>query len=296
MYVSDETRRESDGHREGGEELATQATDQETVSTMTDHRLLELIHGEIDGTNSEAQAEELRRRVERDREAAVLRDAMRRVAEVLREAGAVEPPAILRPAILRAVEPGMKREDVSKRAGGWQRFLIAWLPARASGWSYACVLGVGILTGVAAHELVAGRTTAIQPSDLVGTMTGRPAVFESVDPQRIEIDGASVGGSVTTHTSDGCVTIELDLDAHDTVEVLVAYEAGRLAFRGFDQQSGEVDGLHADGAGIRWTQAGPQRVALSLAARDASPSVVDIEFHVAGHLAHSERIEVPGPR
>jgi hypothetical protein len=263
---------------------------------MTDHHLPELIHGEIDGTNSEAQAEELRRRVERDREAAELRDEMRRVVEVLREAGAVEPPASLRPAILRAVEPCVKKEDVSMRAGGWQRFLTAWLPARASGWSYACVLGIGILTGVVAHELVADRVSTIQPSNLVGTMTGRPAVSESVDSQRIEIDGASVGGSVTTRTSNGYVTIELDLDAQDTVEVHVAYEPDRLAFRGFDHQSGEVDGLHVDGAGIRWTQAGPQRVALSLAARDASPSVVDIEFRIAGHLAHSERIEVPGPR
>jgi hypothetical protein len=250
---------------------------------MTNEKLLELIHGEIDGSNDPAQAEQLREALARDSNAAALRDEMRRLTETLREVGSVDPPENLRSDILRAV--GAEPVARSKRSASWR-------PSRMAAWGYAYTLAAGILIGVVGHSLVAGRAAVIEPANVMGAMTnGSPATVE----QRIRIAAGSVDGTVSTRADDLDVLVELDLDGDAPVEVVMSFDPATVSFRGLNQPSGEIDGLQMDGRAIRWTQTGPNRIIVSLAMRDASPSAVDLAFYVADELAHGARVELPGP-
>ena len=172
---------------------------------MDQARKQELIHADLDGTLSGAERAELARLLLQDPEARRLHDEIRRTDALLREVPPAEPPAGLRPAILKAL--GLSSAAKGSPGGG-PPVLFRYAAAIAGG-LLVVGLGYGLLLD---RELGDG---------LQGSVTATARARVPVDEVTLHADGAKVGARLF---HEGSVSkLELEFAGMQAVEVVGVY-------------------------------------------------------------------------
>jgi len=177
---------------------------------MTDRdRILELIHGDLDGSLSAAEKAELARAVLADPEARRLHEELRRTEALLRDLPQASPPDDLRSAVVRALRLPESHSGGGTVATGGVGFRLA---AAVVAGMVVVGLGYGLLS--ARHD-----TTALQGS----VAAGGPALMTL----------QAAGGEVVVRLSalDGGSRIATEWRGAATGEVAVRFDPARVTCR-----------------------------------------------------------------
>ncbi len=199
-----------------------------------DNKYLELIHNEIDQTNTPEARVELEAFLAENPEAQALYNELVALTGMLDKVEAQEPPPHLKQAILKALAEHTYTKAQPGKRFGLLGTLIEALQARPR-FAYAYVFSVGLIVGLVAYALVANLT---QPAsmDLYGTLVSKDGArnLEAVAEAAIDLDG--VHGTVQVKTSAGLVVVELALDMRKQIEVRLAFDENALRLRSLTRQ------------------------------------------------------------
>ena len=226
---------------------------------MTDPRLTELIHAEIDGELDTQQRAELARRLLADPGARGERDELHRVCSALDAIPQVEPPTELRDNVLAAL-PQDRRLSRTARVVSHD----AWMSAHR--WRYAAMLAVVVAAGAIVFQTVRGPGPA--GTEAAGTMaTG------VLDKAQLE---GPVSGTVTLYRDGTGLALSFDLAASGPVQVLIASEG----------QTARLDGaVEAATAGLRRT--------IPLTGVTAHGQTLELTFLLVGRPVSSTQLRLP---
>lgn len=132
---------------------------------MKDERIIELVNGELDGTNSSSEHTELATLFDRDPSVKTLFDEMEKVDRLLAAVPMVEPPATLKPKVMNAIT----RQAASARIPGesWIERILAPLFQRPA-WAVAYAFSIGIIVGLGVFTVV--DSTGPEPQMVRGTI------------------------------------------------------------------------------------------------------------------------------
>ncbi|MBS0365528.1 MAG: hypothetical protein JSR67_06885 [Proteobacteria bacterium] len=217
---------------------------------MSDPRLTELIHGEIDGVLDTAERAELARQLLADPAARGEREALRRLCGLLDGAGQSDPPADLPERILAALPPQRPR------GGLWAPVLQPWSTAHR--WRYAAVAAGVLVAGAIVFTTVRGPGAL---GDLAGTMADS-GTHTPLDEAVLAREGVS--GRVGLYRHRRALQVKLQIMAPGPVDVLVTAGGQTRRIRGL--------GGHAGGAATT----------ITLPETPAAPTSVDVTVLMAG--------------
>jgi hypothetical protein len=208
-----------------------------------DERTQELIHGEIDGTNSADEHRELLRMLDSEPEVRREHARIMELNDWLTAEPALEPPADLRAAVLARVlpPPRISRQRPQVRT---------WLGAAAM---------AATVAGVAFILLHAPDIPELDPAALAGTI-GQPAPGASV--QALSLDEPGVSGVITLQPHEHGFTLDIDLDTAAPIHVIASAERSELALAGYLPRKGSPASVSEDGGGIVLLHRGHQHYAL----------------------------------
>jgi hypothetical protein len=226
---------------------------------MTDPRLTELIHAEIDGELDTQQRAELARRLLADPGARGKRDELQRVCAELDAIPQVEPPAALRDSILAALP---QQQPLTRTARLVSR--DAWVSTHR--WRYAAMLAGVVAAGAIVFQTVRGPGPA--GTEAAGTMA--TGVLD-----KAQLDGP-VSGTVAVYRDGTGLGLRFDLAANGPIQVVIASEGQTLRLDG----SAEADtaGLHR---------------AIPLTGITAHGQSLGLTFLLAGRAAGSAQLRLP---
>ena len=166
---------------------------------MKDERIIELVNGELDGTNSPSEHTELTTILDREPSVKTLFDEMQKVDHLLAAVPMVDPPPTLKSNVMHAID----RQGTPARATsqGWlDRILAPFMqrPAWAVAYAFAIgvIVGLGVLTvvqsagpdtGMVQGTIGAVRAPALAKSSLsAGTATADIVISELGDELRVD--------------------------------------------------------------------------------------------------------------
>jgi len=205
---------------------------------MIDKRYIELMNKELDGVNTPDESAALRSFLSSSEEARQTYDELRGMAGMFAAAGEVTPPRAMKRAIMAAIA---EREALrgARRAEHW-RFLDVLTPRK----KIACSFAAGAAFGLVALIIVLSampQMSELDRKDLYGTLAGRRSSESVIASESIPIDAADISGRVTAQYGDNSLTVAIDLDAPQEIEVVLS-PAGRLPVESFSAPScGDYD-------------------------------------------------------
>jgi hypothetical protein len=182
---------------------------------VTDPRLVELIHGEIDGELDARQRAELARGLLADSNARAWREDLKRLCAALDQVEEVEPPPQLRENILAALPQSSLKTFSSP----------------ATRWRYAALVAGILAGGVVVLEVSRGPQSASTVG--AGTMAApdAPAILDTV-----RLNGDPVSGRASLYRDRAGLGLELDVTASAPVDVLVTGAGQTLQVRSLGGQ------------------------------------------------------------
>lgn len=183
---------------------------------MSEQRLVELIHAEIDGELDAAGRAELSQLLLADPDARQLREQMVALCHQLDALPQEEAPPALSDSVLRVLD---ERGEFSRRAR----------PA-AQGWRYAAMFAGGLALGAAAFNLDRAQPPSTDFADLVGTMAQRTEHTD--DGSQLQIDEKDLHGSVSLRAEGSLLMLEFDIQSPHPVRVVATHEGYEVAFNG----------------------------------------------------------------
>jgi hypothetical protein len=226
---------------------------------MTDPRLTDLIHAEIDGELDAQQRAELARRLLADPGARGERDELHRVCAAVEAIPQVDPPPELRDSILAALP---QRRLPTRKAGHVSR--DAWTSAHR--WRYAAMLAGVVAAGAIVFQTVRGPGPA--GTEAAGTMA--TGVLD-----KAQLNGP-VSGTVSLYRDGTGLALWFDLTASGPVQVLIASEG----------QTARLDGaVDAATPGLRRT--------IPLSGVLAHGQTLELTFLLMGRPVSSTQLRLP---
>jgi hypothetical protein len=222
-----------------------------------DDRLMELVHGQIDGANTSDESAELEALLDGDREAQVLFDDLTTVAGMLNGIEAREPPARLRQAILEALPKGRPADPPRGERFDPLKALFGAMRARP-GFAFAYTFSFGLVVGLVGFSIFANTSQPLpaDPSALQGALVAQNVTPDLPVVDEASVDVAGVAGTVRVREGQDLVVVELALDASGTVEARLTFDREGFSLRAYSRTS--------DGPGPRLaTEAGSLRLTTS---------------------------------
>jgi len=195
---------------------------------MTEQRIIELIHAELDGELTTEERAELSRALLADPEARAAREQWGRLFGELEKLESVAPPPALAASVLSALEGRADAPRVRAISRPWYA---------GTGLRYAAVFVGALLIGAALFAPGIRSTGGPDVSDLVGTIGGSGAAARQSPIDRADIDLAQVRGTVNAYRLGSQLVVELDLRVSEAVEVRATH-AGQTFQVSLDATSG----------------------------------------------------------
>lgn len=240
-----------------------------------EQRTLELIHGEIDGTNSADDHRELLRVLESDPEARREHERATQLNEWLAAEPALEPPAELRAAVIARVFPSPQAAHQRLRPR-----LRAWVGAAAM---------AATVAGVAFVLLQAPDIPELDPASLAGTI-GQPSAEASA--QVLHLDEPGVSGTITLQPHEHGFALDFDLDAAAPVRILASADQPGLMLAGYLPRDGGPASLAEDDGGISLLHRGKQHYVLVLS---STAAILELEIRDGERVLHQTQLELGEP-
>jgi len=205
---------------------------------VIENRIVELIHGEIDGANSDAQSAELREILASNAEARELHAEMSNLTETLGQAPSVEPPQGLRRSIVDRIgshdEPVVAVRPRSTTVRAW--------------WPRVAMLAAAILVIVAVWPWL--NTTSVTPDDVRGTIA--PPV--PTPRGAIQIDSPGLSGEVGVEQTAAEARVIVRVSGSAPAQFAVEYDEVALTLVEIVDESG-VSAIFDGGGGRATVQA-----------------------------------------
>jgi len=250
---------------------------------MIDENRTALIHREIDGENSPVESAEFQALAASDPEVHRVHEELLKVHQMLAAVPEADPPADLKPGILRAIRvPEPPRAAAPRPAGSWMDALARIFPSGGR-LTLAYGFAAGIVAGFLGFALVRGPGASLDRDTpgLTGTMAPLHS-FELVDQQ--EFTGPGVTGRAESHAGPGEVRIILDLtaEAGHPAPVTVSFDPAILVPVGFQQPLGTVHGITISDNSLQFRPEGHTHYEFRFGTRSPSPSEVHLTIGSGG--------------
>lgn len=258
---------------------------------ILDPRLADLVNDAVDGAASEKDAAELRAYLAVHPEAREELNQLKALSGVLGRVSPVEPPPLLKDAVLRGISASKHPRNHPKDPVLSRRVVRGpWLGGRSL-LQYGSALAAGLLLGVALGHWggfgTADQSGRIDPSVLVGTMTSRAAT--SPKPiLEVPLESRQASGAVQVRRGEAGYLIDLDLSVSEPVRIELHYAPQMAAFRGFAQDIDAVQGLAVTEDTVTWSQSGRQRISVVMTPRTTGGTKVDLRVF-SGNVAMGGR-------
>ncbi len=256
---------------------------------MTDDRVLELIHREIDGDNSAAESAQLQERLAADPEVRRCCEDFRRLSASLDGMPLSEPPPGLAADILAAIR--------GKRAGGAPSG--EWRSRRSPAWGYvkyAYALAAGLLLGALLSppllDRIRGWSTS-EVGDLLGTMARSGQPSEPKWHESIDFGAIKGRGTVRLLQSGKLTLAELELRGDTPGQVILEFDAARLELRGFEQPGGAPPLGELSPGRVTWACQGGKRCRFLFARTQAGSAALRIVVTRSGVELYTGSIALP---
>jgi hypothetical protein len=246
---------------------------------MIDPKYLELIHGELDGANTEKESALLRDYLASNPEARELYSDLSSLTTLLKKFPEVEPSADLRKRILNSIS--------AAKGAPRQRPRTLRLPIRTPLFglnlkmAYAVIAGIAL--GVIGYSLLmglGGKGSSIDISNLYGTITSgeTPAGLRIEQQVSIALDQAS--GSAAIKSSDRVVLVDLHLKTAGGVDCVIRFSEDQLSFKGFAREKDATGQLQIGNEQLRFGHADENRYVIGFEKRSEEP--VSVTFQLIG--------------
>ncbi|MGH7495091.1 MAG: anti-sigma factor family protein [bacterium] len=256
---------------------------------MTDVKLLELIHGEMDGVNSARQSAKLKSFLAGNPKAQRLYEELTAMSAMLQEVKPVEPPSYLQHIIMNTLPPS---PSAAKRLPDAFSQLWAWLTAKVE-FKYAMIFVGGVLTGVvllALFELPSLKQDSLDWSKLYGTI-GAPLAEEPMPEQgRFEIKGSEVAGTISLRQAGTMLAAEIALDSPHSIDVVITFAEQNLGFKGLVQDEAAQFGIAVGAGMIKLTHVGRKGYVIVFERSDASAPAINFQILRFGEILYSQKL------
>jgi hypothetical protein len=236
---------------------------------MIEERHVELIHADLDGELAPGQRAELARVLLGNPEARALREELADLYGKLAGLESVAPPRDLAPAVLS----GLAAMKSSQAANAVVRPVF-----RSVGLRYAAVFLGGLLASAALLRMAANEGSALDVSELVGTIGGIEAVPGQSPVDQAVLALAEVEGAMNTYRVGPQLVLELDLRAHEPIEI-VAVQGGQSVRFSFGTPPGT-----------------PERVLWLPESTAGSATGIGIKIYAGGELLQEAALGATGPK
>jgi len=183
---------------------------------MNDQRIIELVNGEIDGTLSPEDRNELTTLIEGDPSAKTLLDELGAVNQLLTSVPMVEPPASLKANIMRSIA-----HQESAVPAATESFLDRVLAPfiRRPAWAVAYAFGIGLIVGIATLSVI--DAPGPDPQVVQGTIIdSTPTLGE------LEIVAGTATASIVVKAMRDELRVNVDLMAHDAATLRLVPAVG----------------------------------------------------------------------
>ena len=254
---------------------------------MIDERVQTLIHADLDGELTRAQAAELESALAADPEARAFMLDLRRIADVIESTPPVEPT----PGLHSAIRDSLPQPSSAKSSGLFDWLRAAW-PAPLA---YGGVFAAGAVASVAVLPVTPELTgSGVDIGALSGTMV-RYESGQSAAVDRITFGPDEVSGTVELLKRDGLFVIEYDLRSNRPLAVVTEYQGAGSAFRGFAGLGEEqVLPALADGRAVILNIDGRGQYAVFLSDERTGDARIDVRVMDGDTLLHRGSLELPG--
>lgn len=254
---------------------------------MSTERTIELIHGEIDGTNSPGESAELRKIIERDDTAREFQQDMKRLAAVLNRVEDAEIPQGLSDSIRSAIASRTSPATPLPFRKNKIRIFMG-----ASGLRLAAALAAGLVVGLIAGPRIFNDDAGWNPADLGGSMMPGSAIDHVAET--VQLDADRVSGTIHATQSDARLLVFLDISAQAPVEVAVGYDPGKIGFTGFTRREGKFDAVEAGDGQFIVRGEGDLRCTLMLERLAPGQTTLRLEYRRDGALLGKTLLSLNG--
>jgi len=256
---------------------------------MTESRLLDLMHGEIDGENSPGDSAALRECLLTDPAAREAYAELQQLAGALDRMQVVDPPADFTESVLNSIRS-------RRRDPGRQRLGIGVRPAGLNSLKFAYAAAAGLILGVLLAPFIldvvrGGKSPDL--SQLPGAMIRQDAFRDAVVVDRT-IEAAGVSGRIQLRRSAALLLIDLEIHSGQAVDVTLDYDPDQLAFRGVENSDDTGASFQASRDRLAWTQLSRLRcrILITCTGRDIRP--IRVQVLSSGRSVYMSLLPVPG--
>lgn len=201
---------------------------------MSTERYIQLIHGEIDATNSPAESSELQGIIKRNGTAREFQEDMKRLAEVLNRVEDAEVPQGLRESIRSKIASRTVSPPLAFRKNK-TRILTG-----AAGFRLSAALAAGLVLGLIVGPRIFNDAGRWNPSDFGGSMMRGSRLTEPV-----ELDADRFSAKIRGAQNGVVLVVSFDISAQAPVEVALEYDPGKIELTGFARRGGQFDVVEA---------------------------------------------------
>ncbi|MGB5873393.1 MAG: hypothetical protein WBG01_18480 [Bacteroidota bacterium] len=197
---------------------------------MTEQKLTELMHQEIDSVNTPEESKILQRLIAESPEAERTYEELCSLSSTLSRVEQVDPPVTLKPAISRAID---QRQAPATAPSRKLRILEA-IDQLTSGRKIAYAFSAGVLAGVAL--LLAGGNlvglSGLDRNDVAGTLgAGEPSMLVGTS-EVVTVPLEDLQGVIRAEYSGRLRILTMELTSATPVEIRVAYDREALFLEG----------------------------------------------------------------
>jgi hypothetical protein len=198
----------------------------------------------------------------------------------------------------QAILDSVRSASVGRESGLLARFRTLWPEGRVA-LRYGYAFAAGMLIGmVLLHWSAPGSGSdpavdVLEPSEMVGTMTGVRPAQDGSEIHRSDLDWGNTVGTARLVRAAGAWMIDVELESNDAITVTLSFDDPNVDFLGFGQASGGPERLEFDAGEVTWIQRGHQQTAVFLANQSDATTSVELRLVDSEGMGQSRTIEIP---
>lgn len=196
---------------------------------MIDQKVRELIHGELDNSNTPSETQELKQLIAADPKVAAYFQELKELGNAFKTNADIEPPKELKADIMDRI--------LAEKTGTYTKPIPVWTLLREKlTVKQTFVFATGLAAGLAFFFIFSGHAPSLQDgSNLYGTLASvdNSKQFKTITEQDIHVGGASA--HLITRFGNGVSMVELSVTESSDVELGVDFDPTALSFIGFGQ-------------------------------------------------------------
>lgn len=263
---------------------------------MIDRVTTELMHTELDGTNTAEQSERLRTRLAENADARAFFEDLKKLFHRLQSQPVLQPPPNLFQRIVDAIPFGSAYWSGKQESRNNIFFWLRGLAARPQ-LAYAATFALGLMIGASAFLFRGydgkggdGVSSSLDITHLSGTMGNVEQTENLAVIGGLDIDLETVSGTVRLLRSDTSLLADVLLDSERPIEWILAFDSTAMTVAGFQRLAGE-SGVFVTESAVSSRQVGRAHYVLRFDA-GGDLSAPALELYDSGQLILKKKLTI----